>query len=95
MNTNVKNISEIVEDIKEKLTDYQYKTILDNLMVLNKEKEEEETDEETDEVTIQVEELHRQIIFLNGYIPTITDDELKAVFTRRLNMLQCLSTEVS
>ena len=95
MNTNVKNISEIVEDIKEKLTDYQYKTILDNLMVLNKEKEEEETDEETDEVTIQVEELHRQIIFLNAYIPTITDDDLKAVFIIRLNMLQCLSTEVS
>ena len=54
----------------------------------------EEADEETDE-TIQVEELHRQIIFLNGYIPTIADDDLKAVFTRRLNMLQCLSTEVS
>ncbi len=35
MNTNVKNISEIVDDIKERLTDYQYKTIMDNLMVLN------------------------------------------------------------
>ena len=35
MNTNVKNISEIVEDIKETLTDYQYKTIMDNLMELN------------------------------------------------------------
>ena len=93
MNTNVKNISEIVEDIKEKLTDYQYKTIFDNLMVLNKEKEEEETDEEIDEETVK--ELHRQIIFLNGYIPTITDDDLKAVFIIRLNMLQCLSTEVS
>ena len=42
MNTNVRNISEIVEDIKEKLTDYQYKTIMDNLMVLNKRKEEAE-----------------------------------------------------
>ena len=38
MNTNVKNISEIVEDIKETLTDYQYKTIMDNLMALNKKK---------------------------------------------------------
>ena len=35
MNTNVKSICEIVDDIKEKLTDYQYKTIMDNLMVLN------------------------------------------------------------
>ncbi len=35
MNTNVKNICEVVEDIKENITDYQYKTIMDNLMVLN------------------------------------------------------------
>ncbi len=100
MNTNVKDICEIIEDIKEKLTDYQYKTIMDNLMALNNEKEEEddeeETDEEeTDEETEAIEELHRQIIFLNGYIPTITDEDLKAVFTRRLNMLQCFSTEIS
>ena len=95
MNTNVRNISEIVDDIKEKLTDYQYKTIMDNLMALNNEKEEEEADveEETDEETI--EEIHRQIIFLNGYIPTITDNELKSVFTRRLYLLQCYSTEIS
>ena len=65
---------------------------MDNLMALNNEKE-EETDEETDEETI--EELHRQIIFLNGYIPTITDEDLKSVFTRRLYMLQCYSTEIS
>ena len=35
MNTNVKDICEVVEDIKENITDYQYKTIMDNLMVLN------------------------------------------------------------
>ncbi len=35
MNTNVKNICNVVEDIKENLTDYQYKIIMDNLMVLN------------------------------------------------------------
>ena len=40
MNTNVKNICEVVEDIKEKLTDCQYKTIMDNLMVLNEKKKE-------------------------------------------------------
>ena len=51
MNTNVKNIYEIVEDMKENLTDYQYKTIMDNLMALNNEKEEKEVEveEETDE----------------------------------------------
>ena len=45
MSTNVKNISKIVKDIKEILTDDQYKSI----MVLNnrkKEVEKEETDEE-------------------------------------------------
>ena len=97
MNTNVKNISEIVDDIKEKLTDYQYKTIMDNLMVLNikKEEEEEEADVEEEVEEENIEEIHRQIIFLNGYIPAITDEVLKSVFTRRLNMLQCLSTEIS
>jgi hypothetical protein len=92
MNTNVKNICEIIEDIKEKLTDFQYKTILDNLMVLNKKKEEveEEEDDETDE---ELEELSEQISFLNIYIPTIDDDELKKVFVRRLDILRSLFSE--
>ena len=59
-------------------------------MVLN---EKQEAKEETDEETI--EELHRQIIFFNGYIPTLKDEDLKPVFTRRLFMLQCYSTEIS
>jgi hydroxymethylpyrimidine/phosphomethylpyrimidine kinase len=76
MNTNVKNICEIVEEVKGKLTDYQYKTIMDNLMILNngKEEVEAEVEEETDE---ELEELSEQISFLNIYIPTIDDDELK------------------
>ena len=84
MNTNVKNISEIVEDIKERLTDYQYKNIMDNLMVLNVKKE-EEVEEETDE---ELEELSSQISFLNIYIPTIDDEELKKIFIRRLDVLR-------
>ena len=28
-------------------------------------------------------------VFLNGYIPTIPDENLNLVFTRRLYMLQC------
>ena len=92
MNTNVKNISEIVDDIKEKLTDYQYKTIMDNLMALNNKKEEveAEVEEETDE---ELEELSEQISFLNIYIPTIDDDELKKVFVRRLDTLQFMYSE--
>ena len=92
MNTNVKNISEIVDDIKEKLTDYQYKTIMDNLMILNngKEEVEAEVEEETDE---ELEELSEQISFLNIHIPTIDDDELKKIFVRRLDILRCLFSE--
>ena len=92
MNPNVKNIFEIVENVKEFLQDHQYLTIMNNLMILNYKKN-EEAEEETDEETI--EELHRQIIFLNGYIPTLKDENLKSVFTRRLFMLQCYSTEIS
>ena len=64
---------------------------MDNLMVLNEEKKEvkEETDEET------IEELHRQIIFLKSYIPTIKEEDLKIVFTRRFFMLQCYSVQIS
>jgi hypothetical protein len=92
MNTNVRNISEIVDDIKEKLTDYQYKTIMDNLMALNNKKEEveAEVEEETDE---ELEELSEQISFLNIYIPTIDDDELKKIFVRRLDTLQFMFSE--
>ena len=89
MNTNVKNICEVVEDIKEKLTDCQYKTIMDNLMVLN-EKKEETTENLEEEVDEELEELNRQISFLNVYIPTLTDEELKYSFVRRLDMLRSL-----
>ena len=38
MNTNVECIYEMVEEIKQNITDNQYKIIMDNLMVLNGEK---------------------------------------------------------
>ena len=84
MNTNVKSICEIIDEVKEKLTDYQYKTIMDNLMALNNKKEEEE-----------LEENSRQISILNIYVETINDIELKNVFIRRLDMLRCLFSERS
>jgi hypothetical protein len=98
MNTNVKNICEVVEDIKETLADYQYKTIMDNLMVLNNKKEEEdyvsgadldevnsEIDEETD-----IEELIRHIHILEAYIPTIVNERTKEMFIEHLETLKNL-----
>ena len=83
MNTNVEIIYEVIEDIKETITDNQYKTIMDNLMVLNKEKKKEEEEEE-------LADLDRQISFLNRYIPTIDDNEviIKNSYIRRLDLLQ-------
>ena len=58
-------------------------------MVLNEKKKEtaEDVEEEVDE---ELEELNRQISFLNVYIPTLTDEELKYSFVRRLDMLRSL-----
>ena len=62
MNTNVKSICEIVEDIKENITDYQYKTIMDDLMVINNKKEEvkevqeDDTDDDEDDFRVLNEE---------------------------------------
>ena len=66
MNTNVKIILNVVEEIKEKLTDYQYKTVMDNLMILNNDKAIEEDYEDVDAVL-------DQIGFLHQYIPSLTD----------------------
>ena len=42
MNTNVEGIYQVIEEIKENITDNQYKTIMDNLMALNKKEEAKE-----------------------------------------------------
>ena len=36
MNSNISRISEVMEDIKQNITDNQYKTIMDSLMAINK-----------------------------------------------------------
>ena len=36
MNSNISRISEVMEDIKQKITDNEYKTIMDSLMEINK-----------------------------------------------------------
>ena len=80
MNTNVGNIYEVVEEIKQNITDSQYKTIMDNLMVLNK-KEQEPEDDVIDSILDQIE-------FFNQYIPSISDANTKSQFLRRLDLLK-------
>ena len=36
MNSNISDFSEIVEDIKQNITDNQYKTTMESLMAINK-----------------------------------------------------------
>ena len=80
MNANVGNIYEVVEEIKQNITDSQYKTIMDNLMVLNK-KEQEPEDDVIDSILDQIE-------FFNQYIPSISDVNTKNQFLRRLDLLK-------
>ena len=55
MNANVGNIYEVVEEIKQKMTDCQYKTIMDNLMVLNKKEEQGQEQDVIDSILDQIE----------------------------------------
>ena len=80
MNTNVGNIYEVVEEIKQNITDSQYKTIMDNLMVLKKKEQEPE-----DDVIYCILD---QIDFFNQYIPSISDTNTKNQFLRRLDLLK-------
>lgn len=80
MNTNVRSICEVIEEIKENITDNQYKTIMDNLMVLNNNKENPEEKQERDA-------LLEQICFLYLYIPSINNENTKKVFFNRLELL--------
>ena len=75
MNTNVEGIYQVIEEIKENITDNQYKTIMDNLMALNKKEEEAEEESVIDSVLDQIE-------FFNQYIPSISDESTKNQFLR-------------
>ena len=81
MNANVGNIYEVVEEIKQNITDCQYKTIMDNLMVLNKKEEQGQEQDVIDSILDQIE-------FFNQYIPSITDDNTKKQFLRRLDLIK-------
>ena len=81
MNTNVENIYEVVEEIKQNITDCQYKTIMDNLMVLNKKEEQGQEEDVIDSILDQIE-------FFNQYIPSISDENTQSQFLRRLDLLK-------
>ena len=81
MNANVGNIYEVVEEIKQNTTDSQYKTIMDNLMVLNKKEEQGQEQDVIDSILDQIE-------FFNQYTPSITDANTKNLFLRRLDLLK-------
>jgi hypothetical protein len=81
MNTNVEGIYQIIEEIKENITDNQYKTVMDNLMALNKKEEEGGEEGVIDSILDQIE-------FFNQYIPSIKDENSKNQFLRRLDLLK-------
>jgi hypothetical protein len=81
MNTHVEGIYQVIEEIKESITDNQYKTVMDNLMALNK--KEESTEEES-----VIDSILDQIEFFNQYIPSISDANTKSQFLRRLDLLK-------
>ena len=80
MNTNVECIYKIVEEIKQNITDNQYKIIMDNLMVLNREKIDIEQD-------IILKHTIDQVCFLYQCISFIEDDNIKQIFTNRIELL--------
>ncbi len=81
MNTNVKNISEIVDDIKESITDNQYKTIMDNLMTLNR-------IQEYDNNVKEINMLWESIFFYKKYISVLQKDDEKQIFIERKEFLE-------
>jgi hypothetical protein len=81
MNANIGNIYEVVEEIKQNITDSQYKTIMDNLMVLNKKEQQGQEDDVIDSILDQIE-------FFNQYIPSISDANTKSQFLQRLDLLK-------
>ena len=81
MNANVGNIYEVVEEIKESITDSQYKTVMDNLMVLNK-KEEQNTNKRMTGLILD------QIDFLYQYTASLKDADTKSQFSSRLELLK-------
>ena len=80
MNSNVKNIFDIIEEIKQNITDNQYKIIMNNLMVLNGGKKDIEQE-------IILKHTIDQVCFLYQYISFIEDDNIKQIFTNRIELL--------
>ena len=80
MNTNVECIYQVIEEIKQNITDNQYKIIMDNLMVLNGGKKDIEQ-------YIILKHTIVQVCFLYQYISFNEDDNIKQIFTNRIELL--------
>lgn len=78
MNQSVKVVFEIIEDIKQNITDNQYKVIMDNLMVLNKSKKELQSNAK---YIIEKMQLYEDVIYFIDFNYNMTylinDDKLE------------------
>ena len=78
MNQSVKVIFETIEDIKQNITDNQYKVIMDNLMVLNKSKKELQSNAK---YIIEKMQLYEDVIYFIDFNYNMTylinDDKLE------------------
>ena len=81
MNANVKDIYAVVEEIKESITDCQYKTMMENLMILNKREEQKRNEPMIGLILDQIE-------FFYQYIPKISDATIRNQFSSRLDLLK-------
>lgn len=78
MNQSVKVVFEIIENIKQNITDNQYKVIMDNLMVLNKSKKELQSNAK---YIIEKMQLYEDVIYFIDFNYNMTylinDDKLE------------------
>ena len=72
MSSQISKISEIIEDIKEKITDNEYKIIMDSLMEIYKNKEDNEViinlKRDCNNLIKNNENLKRQLFFIQNSI---------------------------
>jgi hypothetical protein len=78
MNQSVRVVFEIIENIKQNITDNQYKVIMDNLMVLNKSKKELQSNAK---YIIEKMQLYEDVIYFIDFNYNMTylinDDKLE------------------
>ena len=88
MNANVNDIYAVVEEIKENITDCQYKIVMDNLMILNKREEQKRN-------KCMIGLILDQIKFFYQYIPKINDVTIRNQFSSRLDLLKKIVNDIN